>query len=165
MSTITLPLPAVIRSFLVVGLLASLFAAPAQADSHTCPALTAAVQVAACPTDQELKYTYMGFCGDNARLYGRDVLTCANFENYKEAKNTALWESADGAFSGYLSCNVTPEQIRAAKALRMGVESRNGLTRLICDYEGDHRLVYRSREKCTVSVADCSSGECKASCD
>lgn len=165
MSTIAPPFHPVLRPFLVVGLLASLLAAPAQADSHTCPALTAAVQVAACPTDQELKYTYMGFCGDNARLYGRDVLTCSTFENYKEAKNTALWESADGAFSGYLSCNVKPEEIHAAKALRMRVESANGLTRLICDYEGDHRLVYRSREKCTVSVADCSGGECKASCD
>ena len=142
------------------GLSLSAFAA-----QHACPDLAVAKQVNACPTEEELKHTYSGFCSDDKKVYGGETDNCMRYADYRAMKNNALWESADGAFSGYLSCNVKPEQIRAAKALRMGVESKNGLTRLICDYEGDHRLVYRSREKCTVSVADCSGGECKASCD
>lgn len=143
----------------------ALLASPAQAETVSCPALDAAVQVAACPSDAELQYTFLGFCGDNARLYGRDALTCVSFESYKEVKNTALWESANAAFSGYLSCNVDAASIRAAKAVKMSVETKNTLTRLICDYENDHRLVMRTKANCTVEVADCSGGECRATCE
>ena len=121
--------------------------------------------MAACPTDDELQYTFMGFCGDNARLYGRDALTCASLENYKEVKNTAMWESANGAFSGYLNCNIAADLIRASKAVKMTVEKKNNLTRLICDYENDQRMVMRTKANCTVEAADCTSGECRATCE
>ena len=92
---------------------AVLLASPAHAETVACPALDAAVQVAACPAAAERQYTFMGFCGDNARLYGRDVLTCASFENYKEVKNTALWESANGhilhSFPTRRSSDLLPE--------------------------------------------------------
>ena len=152
-------------ALLSLALPAALLASPAQAETVSCPALSAAVQVAACPTDTELQYTFMGFCGDNARLYGRDALTCASFENYKEVKNTAMWESANGAFSGYLNCNIAADLIRASKAVKMTVEKKNNLTRLICDYENDQRMVMRTKGSCTVEAADCSSGECRASCE
>ena len=152
-------------SLLALLLGAMLASAPARADSLACPDLSAATQVAACPTDEELRYTFMGFCGDNARLYGRDILTCASFENYREVKNTALWESADGRFGGYLSCNVEPETIRASKAKRMHVERSGKVTRLMCDYDNDHRLVHRTKAACKVEVEDCASGECRAACE
>ena len=152
-------------ALLSLALPAVLLASPAQAETVSCPALSAAVQVAACPTDAELQYTFMGFCGDNARLYGRDALTCASFENYKEANYSAMWESANGAFSGYLSCNVDAASVHAAKAVKMSVEKKSSLTRLICDYQNDHRMVMRTKASCTVEAADCSSGECRASCD
>lgn len=138
---------------------------PAWAESMSCPDLADAVQVAACPTDAELRYTFLGYCSDNARLYGADVITCASFENYREVKNIALWESADGRFSGYLSCNETPAAIHASTAKRMHATSKNGLTRLICDYDNDHRLTYRTRAACEVEVEDCSGGGCRADCD
>ena len=145
---------------------ATLVSAPARAEPPlSCPSLTDAVQVAACPTDEELRYTFMGFCSDNARLYGRDIMTCASFENYREAKNTALWESADGNFSGYLSCNVEPGAIRASKATRMHVERKGTLSRLMCDYDNDHRLVHRTKASCAVEAADCASGTCRARCE
>ncbi|WP_068638066.1 hypothetical protein [Thauera butanivorans] len=147
---------------LLGGALAS---SPAWAEPMPCPDLADAVQVAACPTDAELRYTFMGYCGDNARLYGADVITCASFDNYREVKNIAMWESADGRFSGYLSCNVAPASIHASKATRMHVERKNGLTRLICDYDNDHRLVHRTKAECTVEAEDCSSGNCRAVCD
>lgn len=156
------------RTRLKTTLLPVLFAvlgASAHAAEWSCPELKEAVQVTACPTDTELRYTFMGYCGDNARLYGRDVLTCASFENYRAVKNTALWESADGAFSGYLSCNVPPAQIHASQALRMKVERGKGLTRLICDYDNDHRLEHRGKAACTVEAADCTTGDCRAVCE
>ena len=152
-------------ALLSLALPAAMLANAAQAEPLACPALDNAVQVAACPTDAELQYTFLGFCGDNARLYGRDTFTCASFENYKEVKNTALWESKDGAFSGYLSCNVDAASIHASKALKMTAEKKGTLTRLICDYENDHRLVMRTKANCTVDVPDCSSGECRATCE
>ena len=132
-------------ALLSLALPAALLANPAQAETVSCPALSAAVQVAACPTDAELQYTFLGFCGDNARLYGRDTFTCASFENYKEVKNTALWESANGAFSGYLSCNVEAASIHVSKAVKMTSEKKGTLTRLICDYQNDQRLVMRTK--------------------
>ena len=152
-------------ALLSLALPAALLASPAQAETVSCPALSAAVQVAACPTDAELQYTFMGFCGDNARLYGRDALTCASFENYKAVKNTALWESTNGSFSGYLSCNLDTATLHASRALKMSVEKKNTLTRLICDYENDQRMVMRTKATCTVEAADCASGECRATCE
>lgn len=143
----------------------SLAATSAHAETLICPDLSKAAQIQPCPTDEELRYTYMGFCGDNARLYGRDVLTCASFENYKAEKNYALWETADGAFSGYLSCNLGADTIKASKALKMSAERKNNLTRLICNYENDQRMVHRTKANCTVEQADCSTGECRARCD
>ena len=161
-----MPLTTRARSaLLALALPAALFAGAAHAETLSCPALDKAVQVAACPSDAELQYTFMGFCGDNARLYGRDVFTCATFENYKAVKNTALWESTNGSFSGYLSCNLDTATLHASRALKMSVEKKGGLTRLICDYENDQRMVMRTKGSCTVEAADCSSGECRASCE
>ena len=151
---------------LLALLLGSLFvASPARAESMSCPTLADAIQVAACPSEKELRYTFLGFCGDGARMYGGDIVTCANFENYRAAKNNALWESADGQFSGYLSCNVEAASIRASKAQRMQAERKGSLSRLICDYENDHRLVHRTKASCKVEAEDCSTGECRAVCE
>lgn len=151
---------------LLTLLLGALFvASPAQAESMSCPSLAEAVQVAACPSEEELRYTFLGFCGDGARLYGGDVLTCATFENYRAAKNYALWESADGQFSGYLSCNVEAATIHASKAQRMHAQRKGNLSRLICDYDNEHRLIHRTKAICKVEAEDCSAGECRAVCE
>ena len=47
----------------------------------------------------------------------------------------------------------------------MTVEKKNNLTRLICDYENDQRMVMRTKANCTVEAADCTSGECRATCE
>ena len=155
--------PSLLLPALLLG--SALANSPARAEPMSCPDLADAVQVAACPTDAELRYSFMGYCSDNARLYGADVVTCASFDNYREVKNIALWESADGRFGGYLSCNEKPADIQASRAKRMHVSSKNGLTRLICDYDNDHRLIHRTRATCSVETEDCSGGNCRASCD
>jgi hypothetical protein len=145
-------------ALLCLALLGSLHATGARAEALACPDLATAAQVQPCPNDAELQYTYNGYCSDNARLYGRDVLTCASFENYKAAKNHALWEADGGRFDGYLSCNVSAEVIKASKAVKIRVERVKTLTRVICDYENDQSV-------CAVDAADCTSGECKANCE
>lgn len=147
-------------------MIAAVAALPAAAATTlNCPALDTVKQVAACPTEEELRYTYLGYCGDNARSYDRDEITCATFESYKQFKNIALWESADGRFSGYLDCNVDARTIQAAPARLMRVEERRGINQLICEYEGGHRLVHRTRAQCTVDVAACNGPGCSASCE
>lgn len=135
------------------------------AQTLSCPALETATQVAACPTEAELHYTYLGYCGDNARVYAGDAIICATFENYKQHKNLAMWEAADGQFSGYLDCNVAPDTIRASAARSMRVEQRRGITQLICEYDNGHRLVHRTRAQCKVEVAECTASGCSASCE
>jgi len=152
-------------ALLALALPAALFASAAHAETLSCPALDKAVQVAACPSDAELQYTFLGFCGDNARLYGRDVLTCASFENYKAVKNTAYFVLLTVIPGTDLNCNLDTALLRGSRALKMRVEKKNGLTRLICDYENDQRMVMRSKGTCTVEAADCSGGECRARCE
>lgn len=150
----------------LAALALALLAGPAAANTTlTCPALKDAVQVAPCPTEAELRHTYTGFCSDNARLYGRDILLCAKYEEYHAAKNIALWEADEGRFSGYLSCNLDEETLRNSGARRMHKATQRGLTRVICDYDNDQRLEYRTREQCVVEVEDCSSGECRTRCE
>lgn len=157
--------PSARTALLCLALLGSLSAAGARAETLACPDLAAAAQIQPCPTDEELKYTYNGYCSDNARLYGRDVLTCASFENYKEVKNVALWEADGGRFDGYLSCNVGADVIKASKALKMSVERAKTLTRVICDYENEQRMVHRTKSVCTVEAADCGGDGCRTKCE
>lgn len=149
---------------LLLLLLTAPLTTPAAAETLACPDLASAVQVATCPSDEELNYTYIGFCSDNARLYGRDGDTCESFENYKRVKNIALWESADGRFSGYLSCNDGADAIRSIKPVRMVSVQRRDITQVVCEYREDLSLTYRTRAQCKVEE-DCSGGSCKAVCD
>lgn len=137
----------------------------AAATTLNCPTLDTAVQVAACPSDAELRYTFLGYCGDNARMYDGDQIVCSSFESYKQFKNTALWESADGSFSGYMDCNVDAQLIRTAPPRRMLVEQRRGITQVVCEYDNGHRLVHRTRAQCTVEEADCSGAACATRCE
>ena len=87
----------------------------ASAAEISCPDLGKAVQVAPCPSEEELRYTFNGFCSDNSRLYAKDMDTCVSYQNYRQVKNIALWEAAGGEFQAYLSCDLAPAAIQAAK--------------------------------------------------
>lgn len=150
--------------FLALGCACAL---PAAAGEVACPDLAAAVQVATCPSEEELRYTYTGYCSDNARLYGKDEETCASFDNYRKLKNVAMWESVDGAFHGYLSCDLTPAAIKAAKPRRVEVGKAGKLTRVACDYGDGIVFAHRTRAACKpAGDGACGAGTpCKASCD
>jgi hypothetical protein len=155
------------KSRLIVLALGCVAVLPAVAGELACPDLAAAVQVATCPSDEELKYTFTGYCSDNERMYGKSDATCTSFENYRKLKNVALWESADGEFQAYVSCDLAPAAIKAAKPVRVAVGKAGKLTRVACDYGGGIAFAHRSRATCKVEGdGSCSAGKpCKASCD
>jgi hypothetical protein len=154
---------------LALALTLSLGAAlPALAETIACPDPAKAVQVATCPSEEELKYTYNGFCGDDRRLYAKDTDTCASYENYRKEKNLALWESADGVFQAYLSCDLPAGALKNLKPATISVGKQGKLTRVACSYAGNITFTYRSKAQCTVQGSgDCAAdpAACKASCE
>ena len=83
-----------------------------------CPDLAQAVQVGACPAEEELKHTFTGYCSDDAKAYKGDTDVCTDYRRYRALKNVALWESRDGSFQGYVSCDLSPAPVRDARAAR-----------------------------------------------
>lgn len=155
------------KSRLLVLALGCITVLPAVAGELVCPDLASAVQVATCPSDEELKYTFTGYCSDNERMYGKSDDTCTSFEKYRKLKNVALWESADGEFQAYVSCDLTPAAIKAAKPVRIVVGKAGKLTRVACDYGDGIAFTHRSRATCKVEGdGNCGAGAaCKANCD
>jgi hypothetical protein len=145
--------------------LALLPAAAHAGGTLSCPDLSAAVQVATCPSEAELKYTFTGYCADAARMYDKDP-ACADEKAYRQRKNVALWESRDGSFQGYVSCDLSPAAVRDAKAARIAVSRVGNLNRIACTYR--HGIVFTQRTRAACKVAgdgDCATGDCKATCD
>lgn len=139
----------------------------ARAETVRCPDLAAAVQVVACPAEEELRYTFTGYCSDNARMYRGENDVCADYEAYRKLKNLALWESADGVFQGYVSCDLPPAALRQARAATMTVAKQGKITRLVCSYGDGIALTYRSRAACQVEGSGrcATAAACTAKCD
>ncbi|PKO89249.1 MAG: hypothetical protein CVU16_12450 [Betaproteobacteria bacterium HGW-Betaproteobacteria-10] len=155
------------RHLLLAGCFSALSLA-ASAAPRACPDLTAASQVNACPTEEELKYTYSGFCSDAGKAYANQTDSCIRYEDYRAMKNVALWESADGAFDGYVSCDLPVAEIKTLKATGMKVETKGKLKKLVCSYPGGVNFTYRTKGSCAVDNAKaCASdpASCQASCN
>ncbi len=143
-------------------------ALPAAAATVACPDLAAAVQVAACPSDEELRYTFTGYCSDNNRGYRGDTDVCNDFQAYRKLKNVALWESADGNFNAYVSCDRAPAEVRATKPAAIRVGRQGSINLLVCGYGDGLSFTWRTRAACRVdSAADCRDkpAACKADCE
>ncbi len=141
---------------------------PVCAETIACPDLAKAVQVATCPSEEDLKYTYNGFCSDDKRLYAKDYDTCASYANYRKLKNVALWESADGAFQAYLSCDRPAGALKNLKPVSIAVSKQGKLTRLACSYPQEVVFTHRTKAQCKVQgEGNCAAdpAACKASCD
>jgi len=141
-----------------ISLALTLVSVPASAETVVCPDPGKAVQVATCPSEEELRYTFNGFCSDDKRLYARDTDTCVSYENYRKTKNIALWESADGAFQAYLSCDLPSGALKNAKPLSIAVTRQGKLSRVVCSYTDDIIFTYRTKSHCMVP----DSGNCEA---
>ncbi|MEI8157787.1 MAG: hypothetical protein WCH60_13055 [Burkholderiales bacterium] len=154
--------------FYLFAVLAATVLPKAGAASLACPELASAVQVGTCPTEEDLKYTFTGFCSDDARAYRGETDVCTDFEQYRKLKNVALWESADGVFDAYVSCDLPKNALKAAKLSGVRVAKQGKLTQLICSYPNGVRFTYRTRALCTAdSGVDCSvnPGSCMANCE
>lgn len=143
-------------------------ALPALAETLTCPDAATAAQVATCPSEEELKYTFTGFCADNARMYGKDKETCASYESYRQAKNIALWESKDGTFQAYISCDLPTGTLKKLKPVSIAVSRLGKLTRLACIYPEGVTFTYRTKAECKVrGDGNCTAdpAACQADCN
>lgn len=148
----------------------SVLAGPALAAPMACPDLAQAIQVAPCPSEADLRYTYNGYCSDNARIYDReaDGVTCTSFEHYRKLKNIALWESKDGEFHAYLSCDRSPETVKSARPQQVMVSRKGKMTRLQCDYGNELVFTHRTHAECRVTGdAQCTTdpASCRAECE
>lgn len=152
---------------LLLFLLAGLSLNAALAETIDCPDLGQAIQVGACPAEEELRYTYTGYCSDNARMYDSKDDVCARFENYRKLKNVALWESGDGAFSGYVSCDLPVARLKAARAASIVVARQGSISRLACAYTEGVLLSHRTTRTCAVTGDGRCAGDgpaCRADC-
>jgi hypothetical protein len=143
-------------------------AAPALAETVSCPDPAGFVQAGRCPTEDELLFTFDGFCSDDARMYRQDTDPCVNYPQYRRMKNIALWESADGAFSGYVSCDLPASELRGARIAGMAIARDGKVTRLLCKYDKGLVFAHRTTAACRPEGDGSCSGDpaaCKANCE
>ncbi len=142
-------------------------ALPALAATVSCPDLASAVQVATCPAEEELKYTFTGYCSDDSKAYRGETDVCTDYRLYRKLKNVALWESGDGVFNAYVSCDLPAEKLKAAKASAIKVGKQGKMTRVVCSYGEGVSFTYRTRTECKADGGDCAANPaaCKANCN
>ncbi|BAO31263.1 hypothetical protein [Sulfuritalea hydrogenivorans] len=155
------------KSKLPVLLLGLALAVPGMAATVSCPDLATAVQVAACPAEEELKYTFTGYCSDDGKAYRGDTDVCTDYQRYRKLKNVALWESADGVFNAYVSCDRSPASVKAARVSAVRVGKQGKMTQLVCGYGEGISFTWRTRAECKLEAGNCAAdpAACKASCD
>ncbi len=147
------------------------FATAAVAETITCPSLASAVQIATCPAEEEIKFTYSGYCSDNARMYDKpDDQLCTNYALYRSMKNNALWEAGEGRFSGYVSCEPGIKPPGQAKVVSVKLGKQGSVSRMICSYDTGLTFSYRTKATCAIAAGDaeqCASdvAACRASCE
>lgn len=149
-----------------VCLLGLFFGGVTHAEPLTCPDMAQAVQVGACPSEEELRYTFSGYCSDDNKAYRGETDVCTSFPEYRALKNVALFESSDGGFDGYLSCSASPRERQKAKAQSMALVRQGTLSKLVCSYSNVQTLSMRTRLQCQVEVSDCGpeGTACRATC-
>lgn len=143
------------------------WASPVAAETVSCPELTPAVQVGTCPSEEELQFTFTGYCSDNARMYKwHEESVCTQYELYRKLKNVVLWEAKNGDFQGYLSCDLPADKITSAKATGIEVSKLGRMTRIACGYGEGITFAHRTKAQCKVEgSASCSGSSCQATCN
>jgi hypothetical protein len=152
---------------LVLSLLLSLAMTPALAAELNCPDAAGAVKVGECPSDSELSLTFASYCSADERMRDKDSIVCTDFELYRKIKNIALWEAGDGTFHAYLSCDLKPETIKAAKLTGIKLAKDNKINRVICTYGDGVAFTHRTRTECKIATEVCGPdpASCKAVCE
>jgi hypothetical protein len=136
-----------------------------RAATVSCPDPATVVQVGACPSDEELKYTFTGYCSDSAKAYKGETDVCTDYQRYRQLKNVALWESADGVFDAYVSCEAPKDALKRARFTSAKVTQQGKLTLLTCSYEPGVNFVYRTRAQCTLANGATQPPSGQANCE
>ena len=156
------------RRFSLLAAIGAAISLSAAAADLSCPDLATLVQVNACPSEEELQYTYTGYCSDNTMAYGNKTDPCVRYADYRKLKNLALWESKDGRFDGYVSCDLPVAGWQALKPTGIALASQGRINRLVCSYPQGINLTYRTRETCVIADAKAcaaSAAACTATCN
>ena len=149
-----------------VGVLFMVAALPAaMAATLVCPDVAKAVQVGTCPSDEELKHTFTGYCSDDAKAYNGETDVCTDFQRYRQLKNVALWESADGVFDAYVSCELPKDTLKRTQLTGAKVTQQGKLTLLTCSYGQGVNFVYRTRAQCTLHSGATQQPAGQATCE
>lgn len=165
MSKITI-IYAVVLSFFCL----SASAAMAGETNFTCPDLSTAQQVGACPSDKELKEGYAATCP--SAMGKRNE--CRPFAAYVKSKGKSLWAvlMGDEEFLSYVRCGLAPETVRASKVQNVEVKCsfESGRCAAQCGYENDFTLKLRFKGECRTANAgkiECKDNPaaCVVSCD
>jgi len=137
------------------------------ASAVPCPDLKTAVQVGTCPTEEQLQYTFVGFCSDDAKAYKGETDVCTDFQRYRQLKNTVLWESADGVFDAYVSCDLPKDVLQGSVVTGVRLGKPGKVTQLVCSYPNGVNFIYRTRAQCQLDTsAACAANPaaCTAHC-
>jgi hypothetical protein len=162
------------RILLAMTLLATSLSATAA--TVACPDMSTMVRAGTCPTEDELQVTFTGYCSDNARMYEKGPDVCSDYKAYRKFKNVVLWESHDGVFQGYVSCDLSEAQVKALKPKSIvankertgGRSSERSINRLMCGYGDGIVFSHRSRDECRIESAEACRTDpaaCKAECE
>jgi hypothetical protein len=133
----------------------------------SCPELRTVIQAGACPTEEDLLFTFNGYCSADSRAYGKGAEVCTDYQLYRKLKNIVLWESRDGAFQAYISCDLPGESFKARSPSGIAVSKQGKMTNLSCNYGEGVAFTLRTREECRVENAEAcktDAAACKASC-
>lgn len=153
---------------LALAFCAAALSLSASAATLSCPDLSTVIQVNACPTEDELKHTFTGFCSDDAKTYANQTDSCVRYEDYRRMKNQARWESKDGEFDGYISCDLPAGKFKALKPTSMKYVSQGKINKLVCAYPDGINFTYRTKAACAIdNEKPCATdaANCKATCN
>ncbi|WP_310451534.1 hypothetical protein [Sulfuritalea sp.] len=145
-------------SLLVCAVLPCLALPAAMAAEVPCPDLATAVQVGACPAEEELRHTFTGYCSDDAKTYRGETDVCTDYQRYRRLKNVALWESADEKFNAYVSCDRPQAEVKSARVSAVRVGKQGSMTLLVCSYGNSIDFTLRTRAECRVDGGTAKCG-------
>ena len=141
-----------------------------------CPDISQVRQVGECPTEDDVERMFKISCGFERDSKAMKPELCDTYAEFKRRKYTALWESSDGEFMGYVKCAAPPAEIKMSKPSSVTVSQKNGLYKISCEYEGDIAFTLRTRGICrlpgvksakSIMRANCGpdASTCKVECD
>ena len=129
-----------------------------------CPDISQATQVTPCTAEDEIELMFKASCGFERDPKATKPELCDTRAEFTRRKNTALWESSDGEFMGYVTCAVPPAKIKASKLSGVAVSQRKGMYKVACSYEGGTTFTYRTRDVCRIPGEKSSLTIIRAAC-